>query len=137
MNGAARWATAWLAAFFLAVVPSADASERRIAWAGMGMANCRLVVDLYQSEPEQTRLYFLSWAQGFMSVLNSMFFWKIDQQANLKQLDLDTNQQWALLYEFCEGTPDSLFVEGVLNLYDKMRDEQKLTDWRFFSVRPN
>jgi hypothetical protein len=73
------------------------------------------------------RAFVFSWAQGFMSGVNSA------PMLSGQGTDLAasaTNVQQAFIDQYCDQRPLATYVQAVLSLYDTMRSEQGLRDWR-------
>jgi hypothetical protein len=51
-----------------------QASSTESAWAGIGASSCGEFSEMYRSDPNQAEFMFFSWAQGFMSGLNTGTF---------------------------------------------------------------
>ena len=73
------------------------------------------------------RQFYLTWAQGFMSGLNTGPLLS-GRAANLGASS--TNDQQAFIDQFCDQRPVATYVAAVMSLYDTMRTGQGLNDWR-------
>jgi hypothetical protein len=73
------------------------------------------------------RSFFFSWAQGFLSGLNTQPMLS-GNGTNLAARA--TNYQQAFVDQYCDQRPLASYVQAVMSLYDTMRSEQGLRDWR-------
>ena len=73
------------------------------------------------------RSFYFSWAEGFMSGLNTAPL-LLGNETNLAARD--TNYQRAIIDQYCDQRPLASYVQAVMSLYDTMRSEQGLHDWR-------
>ena len=93
-------------------------------WEGPGMVSCSQYAQEVRSQGESMRSFFFSWAEGFMSGLNT----HLGSPANLGAMD--TNAQYAFIDQYCDQQPQSSYSHAVMSLYDKIRTQQGLHDWR-------
>ena len=75
-----------------------------------------------------TRSLYFTWAQGFLSGVNTPLMMGSVRAANLAARAL--NEQQAFIDRFCDQRPLANYVAAVLSPYDAMRSEQGLHDWR-------
>ena len=73
------------------------------------------------------RAFYLSWALGFMSGLNTQPN-LLGKASNLAARATDYEQ--AFIDQYCDQRPLASYVQAVLSLYDTMRSEEGLHDWR-------
>src|SRR6516162_2572096 len=93
-------------------------------WEGPGTVSCSQYAQEVRSQGESMRSFFFSWAEGFMSGLNT----HLGSPANLGAMD--TNAQYAFIDQYCNQQPLSSYSNAVMSLYDKIRTQQGLHDWR-------
>jgi len=116
-----------LLALFLSIFATCSPSlADELAWSGPGLTSCAEYAKGVQV-PGDFRLFFFAWAQGFMSGLNTPLL-PLKLSTNLAGRTTD-NQQ-AYVDDFCDHRPLAVYVDAVLALYDQMRHEQGLPDWR-------
>jgi hypothetical protein len=96
-------------------------------WVGPGAVSCDRYAQEVRSMGNPQRIFYFSWAQGYMSGLNSVVLYSA-KNTNLGGRDVE--DQLARLDRFCDQHPLATYVQAVLNLYDAMRSEQGLADWR-------
>jgi hypothetical protein len=103
------------------------ASAEQLSWIGPGAASCSQYAQAVRISGENMRSFFFSWAQGFLSGVNTHPM-LAGSSTNLAALA--ANSQQTLIDQFCDQHPLALYVNAVLSLYDSMRSEQGLHDWR-------
>jgi hypothetical protein len=97
-------------------------------WSGVGgSSSCTQYAQAVRSGGENIRNFYFTWAQGFMSGINSPL---MEPGKSLNLAARAMNDQQAFIDRFCDQRPLAYFVEAVLSLYDTMRTEQGLHDWR-------
>ena len=106
--------------FFSAQVLAAE----KAAWSGSGTMACAEVTGALQLHPEDENLFF-SWAQGFMSGLNTDLL--KHGETDLNGLPLDAQKQFVRSY--CKEHPRAAYFEAVFKLFDKMRYDQGLPSY--------
>jgi hypothetical protein len=116
-----------LLALLLSVVATCSPSlADELAWSGSGATSCAAYARSVQISGDYRQLFF-PWAQGFMSGLNTSLL-PLKLQTNLA--GRSTDDQQAHIDSFCDHHPLAAYVDAVLALYDQMRHEQGLPDWR-------
>src|ERR1700722_6199839 len=103
--------------FFSAQVFAAE----KAAWSGSGTMSCAEGTGALQQHPEDENLFF-SWAQGFMSGLNTDSL--KHGETDLNSLPLDAQKQFVRSY--CKEHPRAAYFEAVFKLFDKMRHDRGL-----------
>jgi hypothetical protein len=106
--------------FFLPQVMAAE----KAAWSGSGTMSCDEVTGAIQQHPEDENLFF-SWAQGFMSGLNTDLLKR--GETDLNGLSLDAQKQFVRSY--CKENPRNAYFAAVFKLFDKMRRDQGLPSY--------
>ena len=106
--------------FFLPQVMAAE----KAAWSGSGTMSCAEVTGALQQHPEDENLFF-SWAQGFMSGLNTDLL--KHGETDLNGLSLDAQKQFVRSY--CKENPRNAYFAAVFKLFDKMRRDQGLPSY--------
>jgi|SRR3974390_3207730 len=112
----------------LLVFATAAFGQQQQMWSGAGAASCGQSAQRVRAPGilgEQAREIFFSWAQGFMSGLNSPLS---NRDANL--VGRSTDEQEHIIDFYCNQRPSASYVQSVINLYDFLRREQGLHDWR-------
>jgi hypothetical protein len=90
---------------------------------GIGAMPCSGFLVADKADPSDADLRFFSWAQGFMSGLNSEAFVDRGQPSHGPMLayrdlsSLDPSSQMRFLRQFCEEHPDKSYMHGVIQLY--------------------
>jgi hypothetical protein len=96
------------------------------AWKGPGIASCTQYAQAVRSYGQ--RNFYFSWAQGFMSGLNTPLLMSGMKGTNLEGRTLE--DQLSFVDRYCDQRPLAMYVNAVMSLYDNMRSEQGLHDWR-------
>ena len=99
-------------------------AAEKAGWSGSGTIACAEVTDAIQQHPEDENLLF-SWAQGFMSGLNTDLL--EHGETDLNGLPLEAQKQFVKSY--CKERPRSPYFEAVFKLFDKMRHDQGLPSY--------
>jgi hypothetical protein len=108
-------------AIALTFFPAQVLAAEKAAWSGSGTMACAEVTGALQQHPEDENLFF-SWAQGFMSGLNTDLL--KHGETDLNSLPLDAQKQFVRSY--CKEHPRAPYFEAVFKLFDKMRHDQGL-----------
>lgn len=120
MRGRKSYALAIVLMFF----PVRSSADEKAAWTGSGTMSCADVASAYQQHPEDENLFF-SWAQGFMSGLNTELLQH--GETNLNGLSLDAQKEFVRSY--CKDRPHAPYFEAVFKLFDRMRHDQGLPSY--------
>src|SRR5262249_40371397 len=102
-------------------------------WVGPGSASCPHYTQKVRQD-QIMRNFFFSWAQGYLSGVNSAVFYSA-KNTNLANRSIE--DQLDFIDRYCEQHPSAFYVQAVLNLYDYMRSEQGLGDWRPGPLKPH
>ena len=86
--------------------------------------SCADVAAALQQHPEDENLCF-SWAQGFMSGLNTDLLKR--GETDLNGLPLDAQKQF--IRSYCHDHSRAPYFEAVFKLFDKMRHDQGLPSY--------
>jgi len=105
-------------------VSAQSIAAEKAGWSGSGTLACAEVTDAIQQHPEDENLLF-SWAQGFMSGLNTDLL--EHGETDLNGLPLEAQKQFVKSY--CKERPRSPYFEAVFKLFDKMRHDQGLPSY--------
>jgi hypothetical protein len=105
-------------------VSAQSIAAEKAGWSGSGTIACAEVTDAIQQHPEDENLLF-SWAQGFMSGLNTDLL--EHGETDLNGLPLEAQKQFVKSY--CKERPRSPYFEAVFKLFDKMRHDQGLPSY--------
>ena len=76
--------------------------EQEMAWTGAGSASCAKFANYYKESPEVWENHFFTWAQGFMSGLNTAFL-ASQRNANLSPTSLAIAEQQLRLRLYCRS----------------------------------
>jgi hypothetical protein len=96
-------------------------AAEKAGWSGAGTMACGEVAGALQAHPEDENLFF-SWAQGFMSGLNTELL--KHGETDLNGIPLDAQKEFIRTY--CKEHPRAAYFEQVFKLFDKMRHDQGL-----------
>jgi hypothetical protein len=113
-----------LAFALIALAAHSSIAAQKAAWSGAGTMSCREIADALQQHPEDENLFF-SWAQGFMSGLNTDLLKR--GETDLNSLPLEAQKQF--VRSFCKDHPRAPYFEAVFKLFDKMRRDQGLPSY--------
>jgi hypothetical protein len=111
-------------AITLTLLPIQSAAAEKAGWSGAGTMSCADVAGALQQHPEDENLFF-SWAQGFMSGLNTDLLKR--GETDLNGLPLDAQKQFVRSY--CRDHSHAPYFEAVFKLFDKMRHDQGLPSY--------
>jgi hypothetical protein len=111
-------------AIALTLFPAQVIADGKAAWSGSGTMACAEVAGAIQQHPEDENLFF-SWAQGFMSGLNTDLL--KHGETDLNGLPLDAQKQFVRSY--CKEHSRAPYFEAVFKLFDKMRHDQGLPSY--------
>lgn len=103
-------------------------------WVGPGNTSCPNYVQEVRSKGSIMRNFYFSWAQGYLSGMNSVVLYSA-KNTNLGSHDLSV--QMDFIDRYCEQHPSAFYVQAVLSLFDHMRSEQGLGDWRPGPLKPH
>jgi hypothetical protein len=111
-------------AIALTLLPIQSAAAEKAGWSGAGTMSCADVAAALQQHPEDENLFF-SWAQGFMSGLNTDLLKR--GETDLNGLPLDAQKQF--IRSYCRDHSRAPYFEAVFKLFDKMRHDQGLPSY--------
>jgi hypothetical protein len=115
-----------MVSFWICTTPASAQSTS--AWKGAGTSWCGEYAQNVRSGGQNMRDFYFTWAQGFMSALNTP---PLMSGVAITNLEARTPpEQQAFIDQFCNQHPTASYVGAVLSLYDTMRSEQGLHDWR-------
>jgi hypothetical protein len=113
----------------IAIFQSAYAQQpRNYAATGGGTRSCAEFAEAYKQYPADTEGAFFIWAQGMMSGINFVLSIRNQDTTNLARWELQRQMQH--IRQYCANNPLRYYLEAVVDLYDTMRREQYLSDWR-------
>jgi hypothetical protein len=99
---------------------------------GFGSYSCGQFAEIYQTNPQVTEKIFFQWAAGFMSGLNAYLLLSgspmREDGTDLRKWSVDKQQQTIRAY--CDSHPLKPYYEAVEQVYEEMRQDQGLPDWR-------
>jgi hypothetical protein len=99
-------------------------AAEKAGWSGAGTMACAEVAGAIRQHPEDENLFF-SWAQGFMSGLNTELL--KHGETDLNGIPLDAQKQFVRAY--CDEHSRAKYFEAVFKLFDKMRHDQGLPNY--------
>jgi hypothetical protein len=103
---------------------AAEKAGEKAGWSGAGTMSCAAVAAALQQHPEDENLFF-SWAQGFMSGLNTDLL--KHGETDLNGLPLDAQKQF--IRSYCRDHSRAPYFEAAFKLFDKMRHDQGLPSY--------
>src|SRR5690348_732225 len=99
-----RWPAWTLGLCCFAFFSTAQAQGNKdYAFMGLGVSTCAKFAEMYKLSPDQAELSFFTWAQGFMSGLNSVLLVRRQPFTNLAAWDTDRQEQYLRYY--CSDHP--------------------------------
>jgi hypothetical protein len=84
---------------------------------GLGIQTCGQFAKLYRTAPSETETIYFTWAQGFLSGLNSNEIAATGNNQDLNSIPVD--QQERDIREYCNTHPLAAYMDAVLDLYTK------------------
>jgi len=108
-------------------VAHSQQQPKRYAFMGAGVSSCAQFGDDYRRNPTDFESLYFAWAQGMLSGLNARLLFS-NNDTNLAWWD--SAQQEQHIRSFCSNHPLSSYAEAVFDLFDAMRQEQGLPNWR-------
>ncbi len=110
--------------------PAYSQQHSALGFAGVGGRSCAEFSGDYGEDPTTFGALYFFWAQGMMSGLNAQIPFKPNQKmTNLALWNIERQKQHIRL--FCFRNPLASYVVAVLDLFDSMRREEGLPDWRW------
>lgn len=116
------------AAPLVALGSSGYCQSKNFAAIGGGGLSCAQFGEEYKRDPEDIEAIFFHWAQEMMSGVNMVLFARGKKMTNLAIWDTQHQREHIRIY--CAGRPLVPYGRAVIDLYDTMRLQQKLPDWR-------
>jgi len=98
------------------------------ALVGAAAQSCAQFGELYKKSPADAEVIFFTWAQGMTSGLNMSLPSRNSPESGL--VLSDNERQMEYIRAYCFNSPLAFYGQAVLDLYDAMRREQGLPDWR-------
>ena len=117
------------AGLFLLMAPDAAAAEKATAVAGAGGTTCAVFASRYKENIEKVENVYFTWAQGFMSGLNTGLIASHSETPDLHPNDFDTEDQQRYIRHYCDQHPLADYYAAVMDLYMEMREKQGLPLW--------
>jgi hypothetical protein len=110
----------WLVAMSM-VIPPALADEVA-SNKGVGLSTCGEFANAYRLAPAEAEWVFFSWAQGYMSAMNTaQSFPTTRPQPQLHDLNsMSTKDQERLIRAYCDEHPLGNYIDAVLKLYNTL-----------------
>ena len=105
--------------------PTLSLAAEKAAWIGTGTVSCADFGAAYRENPKTNENLFFSWAQGFMSGLNTDLL--PNRATDLHGLPMETQKQ--AIRTYCNAHPRAAYFEAVFKLFDRMRHEQGLPSY--------
>ena len=116
----------------LSLSVTAVALPEAIVVSGFGAYSCGQFTEMYRLTPQVTERIFFQWALGFMSGLNAYLVLSgspmREDATDLRSWPEDKQQQTIRAY--CDSHAPQPYWEAVEQVYEEMRRDQGLSDWR-------
>jgi hypothetical protein len=96
--------------------------------AGAGGTSCAVFGDGYKKWSNEIEGTYFQWAQGMMSGMNFIIYARKQTTTNLNTWGMERQMQFIRL--FCANNPLVPYNFSVISLFDTIRQEQGLPDWR-------
>lgn len=125
-----RVAAAMTAATLLCLseTPACSQQAKNFAFTGAGALSCAQFGQFYKASPDYNEMLYFTWAQGMMSGLNLAIAARGAPFSNLALWD--NARQTQHIRAYCSNNPLAFYSRAVIDLFDAMRREQGLPDWR-------
>ncbi len=111
---------------------TAVALSDTIVIAGFGTYSCGQFAEMYRQNPQITERIFVQWALGHMSGLNAYLLLSgspmREDGTDLRKWSED--EQRRMIRAYCDSHPLQPYWEAVEQIYEDMRRDQRLPDWR-------
>src|SRR5690606_12429635 len=92
-----------VAALLLATTPPAGSAEQTAATMGLGVTTCGEFAKAYQINPADAEFVYFSWAQGYMSGLNTVVYGLTGKVIDLSAMP--TSDQQSAIRQYCNAHP--------------------------------
>jgi hypothetical protein len=109
----------------LITCPPMAMGAERAAWIGPGTVSCADFGQACRDDRKGAENLFFSWAQGFMSGLNTELLERGEADLN----KLSVAEQKELLRSYCEAHPRAAYFAAVFELYNRLRRDQGLAGY--------
>ena len=109
-----------LLAVCFAIAMNAIACAQTAVMKGAGSGSCALYAEAHRSAPDETDNFFVSWALGYMSGINSL---NKDVFFDLNSMTLDEMKR--SLRQYCDAHPSADYGDGVKDLLNKLPVHQR------------
>ena len=107
----------------LLLVSSPSLAREEAAWAGVGTTSCANFASQFRKDPQLAEVIFMTWAQGFMSGLNTQYL-PPHASTDLLSTDYPSDRQAVFIRSYCDNHPLKDFVQAVMELWTVMRHSQ-------------
>lgn len=97
---------------------SATAAQAGYSSMGVGTATCAQFAQQFTKNPSLAEAMFFSWAQGYMSGLNELYWRQTHRTKNMQSITLV--DQKARLRTYCAEHPSAIFMTAVTTLFLSM-----------------
>jgi len=101
----------------LLVMSSSANAQKGFEWMGFGTHTCAVFAKAYQGDPK-VEVYYFTWAQGFMSGMNTFLRTNSSRAHDLSGIELANQRQYVRTY--CDEHPSATYGEAVVILFEKM-----------------
>ncbi len=116
----------------LSVSATAVALSDTVVISGFGAYSCGQFGEMYRRNPQVTESIFFQWALGHMSGLNAYLLLSgspmREDGTDLRKWSEEEQQR--MIRTYCDSHPLQPYWEAVEQIYEDMRRDQGLTDWR-------
>ena len=111
-----------LALVLVGLVAAPAGAQQEYSIMGMGASSCAKFGETYRMNPSMAEVIYFSWAQGYLSGLNTGLSAMTRKTVNLNPPEFDTDAQRKLLRRFCADNPLKNYADAVTTLLTKLRD---------------
>jgi hypothetical protein len=107
----------------LLLIPNVGQAQNWTQLAGAGMMTCSNFAEAYRQSPDVAEMFYFSWAQGFMSGMNSVYLSRLGAGYDLST-HTATDQQ-AYIRDYCNQHPLATYGEAATALFGTMTPRRR------------
>lgn len=116
-----------LAIVSVVLMQTVASGREKIVTEGLGAFSCAQFGKDYQKSPEIWESVFFSWAEGYMSALNTALLLRDATATDLRKWSVERQEDF--LRSYCDQHPLEDYQDAVQILFSDMRKDQKLGNW--------
>jgi hypothetical protein len=99
------------------LIATAAIGKERMLLVGIGVETCGRFAESYRHNPDSELIYF-TWAQGFLAGQNAVL--SVQKHSTRDLFGMPVESQKAVVRDYCDGRPLSLYWVAVMALYSKL-----------------